>query len=128
MAKRPTDTDTNVNRIRSVVDDLTGLKDPDDKMLEVMELLTASSVRDVQVGKLYLFVYNAKTPNLLYDQNPFVAVTDVFQWGFRGVNAHWDGKPRQYTWNEVGTDVYEIFRSEVEDVLRLSLRNKRLNN
>ena len=101
MAKRPTDTDTNVNRIRSVVDDLTGLKDPDDKMLEVMELLTASSVRDVQVGKLYLFVYNAKTPNLLYDQNPFVAVTDVFQWGFRGVNAHWDGKPRQYTWNEV---------------------------
>lgn len=128
MAKRPTDTDTNVNRIRSVVDDLTGLKDPDDKMLEVMELLTASSVRDIQVGKLYLFIYNAKTPNLLYDQNPFVAVTDVFQWGFRGVNAHWDGKPRQYTWNEVGTDVYEIFRSEVTDVLRLSLENKRLNN
>ena len=128
MAKRPTDTDTNVNRIRSVVDELTGLKDPDDKMLEVMELLTASSVRDVQVGKLYLFVYNAKTPNLLYDQNPFVAVTDVFQWGFRGVNAHWDGEPRQYTWNEVGTDVYEIFRSEVIDILRLSLRNKRLNN
>ena len=127
MAKRPTDTDTNVNRIRSVVDDLTGLKDPDDKMLEVMELLTASSVRDIQVGKLYLFIYNAKTPNLLYDQNPFVAVTDVFQWGFRGVNAHWDGKPRQYTWNEVGTDVYEIFRSEVNDVLRLSLMNKRLN-
>ena len=128
MAKRPTDTDTNVNRIRSVVDDLTGLKDPDDKMLEVMELLTASSVRDIQVGKLYLFIYNAKTPNLLYDQNPFVAVTDVFQWGFRGVNAHWDGKPRQYTWSEVGTDVYEIFRSEVTDVLRLSLENKRLNN
>lgn len=127
MAKRPTDTDTNVNRIRSVVDDLTGLKDPDDKMLEVMELLTASSVRDVQVGKLYLFVYNAKTPNLLYDQNPFVAVTDVFQWGFRGFSAHWR-EPRQYTWSEVGTDVYEIFRSEVNDVLRLSLMNKRLNN
>ena len=48
--------------------------------------------------------------------------------GFRGVNAHWDGKPRQYTWSEVGTDVYEIFRSEVTDVLRLSLENKRLNN
>ena len=126
MAKRPTDTDTNVNRIRSVVDDLTGLKDPDDKMLEVMELLTASSVRDIQVGKLYLFIYNAKTPNLLYDQNPFVAVTDVFQWGFRGFSAHWR-EPRQYTWNEVGTDVYEIFRSEVNDVLRLSLMNKRLN-
>ena len=127
MAKRPTDTDTNVNRIRSVVDDLTGLKDPDDKMLEVLELLTPTSVRDIQPGKLYLFIYNAKTPNLLYDQNPFVAVTDVFQWGFRGFSAHWR-KPRQYTWNEVGTDVYEIFRSEVTDVLRLSLENRRLNN
>ena len=127
MAKRPTDTDTNVNRIRSVVDDLTGLKDPDDKMLEVLELLTPTSVRDVQPGKLYLFIYNAKTPNLLYDQNPFIAVTDVFQWGFRGFSAHWR-EPRQYTWSEVGTDVYEVYRSEVTDVLRLSLMNKRLNN
>ena len=127
MAKRPTDTDTNVNRIRSVVDDLTGLKDPDDKMLEVLELLTPTSVRDIQPGKLYLFIYNAKTPNLLYDQNPFIAVTDVFQWGFRGFSAQWR-EPRQYTWDEVGTDVYEIFRSEVNDVLRLSLMNKRLNN
>jgi hypothetical protein len=127
MAKRPTDTDTNVNRIRSVVDDLTGLKDPDDKMLEVLELLTPTSVRDIQPGKLYLFIYNAKTPNLLYDQNPFIAVTDVFQWGFRGFSAHWR-EPRQYTWSEVGTDVYEVYRSEVTDVLRLSLMNKRLNN
>ena len=127
MAKRPTDTDTNVNRIRSVVDDLTGLKDPDDKMLEVLELLTPTSVRDIQPGKLYLFIYNAKTPNLLYDQNPFIAVTDIFQWGFRGFSAHWR-EPRQYTWSEVGTDVYEVYRSEVTDVLRLSLMNKRLNN
>ena len=127
MAKRPTDTDTNVNRIRSVVDDLTGLKDPDDKMLEVLELLTPTSVRDIQPGKLYLFIYNAKTPNLLYDQNPFIAVTDVFQWGFRGFSAHWR-EPRQYTWSEVGTDVYEVYRSEVTDILRLSLMNKRLNN
>jgi hypothetical protein len=127
MAKRPTDTDTNVNRIRSVVNDLTGLKDPDDKMLEVLELLTPTSVRDIQPGKLYLFIYNAKTPNLLYDQNPFIAVTDVFQWGFRGFSAHWR-EPRQYTWSEVGTDVYEVYRSEVTDVLRLSLMNKRLNN
>ena len=73
-----------------------------------------------------IFVYNAKTPNITYDQNPFIAVTDVFQWGFRGFSAHWR-EPRQYTWNEVGTDVYEIFRSEVNDVLRLSLMNKRLN-
>ena len=96
-------------------------------MLEVLELLTSTSVRDIQPGKLYLFIYNAKTPNLLYDQNPFIAVTDVFQWGFCGFSAHWR-EPRQYTWSEVGTDVYEVYRSEVTDVLRLSLMNKRLNN
>ena len=36
MAKRPTDTDSNVNRLRSIVNEMTGLKDPDDRMLEVM--------------------------------------------------------------------------------------------
>ena len=126
MAKRPTQTDSNVNRIRELVDNMTGLKDPDDRMLEILDMLTASSARSVEPGKLYLFVYNDKTPNITYDQNPFIAVTDVFQWGFRGFSAHWR-EPRQYTWNEVGTDVYEIFRSEVNDVLRLSLMNKRLN-
>ena len=36
MAKRPTDTDTNVNRIRSAVDEMTGLADPDDRMQEFL--------------------------------------------------------------------------------------------
>ena len=127
MAKRPTDTDTNVNRIRSAVDEMTGLAHPDDRMLGVLELLTPSSAREVIPGKIYLFKYNAKTPNILYDSNPFIAVTDVFQWGFRGLSAHWR-EPRQYTWSEVGSDVYEIYKSEVRDILRLSLMNKRLNN
>ena len=127
MAKRPTDTDTNVNRIRSAVDEMTGLADPDDRMLGVLELLTPSSAREVIPGKIYLFIYNAKTPNILYDSNPFIAVTDVFQWGFRGLSAHCR-EPRQFTWSEVGSDVYEIYKSEVRDILRLSLMNKRLNN
>jgi|TARA_B100000073_G_scaffold329745_1_gene317593 hypothetical protein len=127
MAKRPTQTDTNVNRLRGLVDEMTGLKDPDDRMLEVLDVLEPTPVRLIEVGKIYLFVYRAKTPGLLFDSNPFIAVTDVFQWGFRGFSAHWR-EPRQYTWNEVGSEVYEIFRSEVNDVLRLSLMNKRLNN
>ena len=47
MAKRPTDTDSNVNRLRSIVNEMTGLKDPDDRMLEVMGVLTASPARSV---------------------------------------------------------------------------------
>ena len=124
--KRPTDTDTNVNRVRQIVDGMIGNEDPDDLMVELLEVLTEGP-KVPEPGNFYLFVYNAKTPNITYDQNPFIAVTDVFQWGFRGFSAHWR-EPRQYTWSEVGTDVYEVYRSEVTDVLRLSLMNKRLNN
>ena len=51
MAKRPTQTDSNVNRIRELVDNMTGMKDPDDRMLEVLDVLTASPVRSVEPGK-----------------------------------------------------------------------------
>ena len=37
--KRPTDTDTNRNRIRDVSENLVGNEDPDDIMIELMESL-----------------------------------------------------------------------------------------
>ena len=126
MAKRPTDTDSNVNRLRSIVNEMTGLKDPDDRMLEVMGVLTASPARSVEPGKLYLFVYNAKTPNITYDQNPFIAVTDVFQWGFRGINFHHQDY-RQYTWEELGTQVYIVQQDELDDLLSLQYGKLVLN-
>ena len=55
-----------------------------------------------------MFFYRAKTPNLRYDMHPMVAVTDVFEWGFRGINFHWNTY-RNYTWNEIvegGTPPY----------------------
>ena len=33
--KRPTDTDTNVNRVRQIVDGMIGNEDPDDLMVEI---------------------------------------------------------------------------------------------
>jgi hypothetical protein len=75
---------------------------------------------------MYIFVYNAKTNQLRYDQNPFVAVTDVFQWGFRGINLHW-GESRQYTWGEVAGGMYEVYSSEVKDLQMLSFANFKLN-
>ena len=106
MAKRPTDTDSNVNRVRGIADDIIGIKDPDDIMIALLEVLTEQPKTSVQPGQIYIFVYNAKTPQLRYDQNPFVAVTDIMPWGFRGINFHWD-EPRQYTWAEVAGGVYE---------------------
>ena len=124
-AKRPTDTDSNRNRIRAVSDSIIGVRDPDDVMIALLEVLTEGP-KIPQAGKIYIFVYNAKTPQLKYDQNPFVAVTDVFPWGFRGLNFHW-GKTRQYTWNEVAGGLYEVYPSEVKDLQMIPFANFKLN-
>ena len=126
MATRPTDTDTNRNRIREISDSVIGTRDPDDIMMELMEVLTEGS-KLPEVGKIYIFVYNPKTPNIEYDQNPFVAVTNVFQWGFRGENFHWR-QPRNYTWAEVAGGLYEVYPSEVKDLYMISFANLRLNH
>ena len=123
--KRPTDTDADRNRIRAVSDNLIGNEDPDDVIVELLEVLTEGP-KSVQAGKMYIFVYNAKTNQLRYDQNPFVAVTDVFQWGFRGINLHW-GESRQYTWGEVAGGMYEVYSSEVKDLQMLPFANFKLN-
>jgi hypothetical protein len=125
QTKRPTDTDVNRNRIRAVSNNLIGNEDPDDVMIELLEVLTEGP-KSVQAGKMYIFVYNAKTNQLRYDQNPLVAVTDIFQWGFRGINLHW-GESRQYTWAEVAGGMYEVYSSEVKDLQMLPFANFKLN-
>ena len=124
--KGVTDTDSNVNRIRAVVDNLVGTEDADDIMLELLEVLQESG-KIPTAGKFYIFVYNVKTPSLRYDQNPFVAVTEVFQWGFRGINFHW-GEMRQYTWDEVAGPLYEVYSTEIKDLQTLPFANFRLNS
>jgi hypothetical protein len=124
--KQPTDTDINKNRVRAVLNSITGKESGDDLMLELLEVVSETG-KIPQVGKFYIFVYNAKTPNIRYDQNPLVAVTDVFSWGFRGLNMHW-GETRQYTWNEVAGSLYEVFASEIRDLQAIPFANFRINN
>ena len=79
-----------------------------------------------EVGKYYIFIYIPKTPNIQYDQNPLVAVTDIFRWGFRGFNYHW-GQVRQYTWEELQGNLYEIYPDELADVREIPF-GKKTNN
>jgi len=122
--KRPTD--DNSNRVRSVIDGVIGTEDPDDLMLELLGVLQEGG-KVPESGKYYVFVYNPKTPNIRYDQNPFVAVTDVFLWGFRGINFHW-GEIRQYTYNEIVGQIYEVYSDEVSDVREIPFGKFRLNS
>ena len=83
------------NRISSLVDKLIGIESADDVMIELMNIIPETKDPPI-AGKFYIFVYNAKTPNMSYDQNPLVAVLEVYNWGFKGLNYHW-GEVRQYT-------------------------------
>tara|TARA_Y100001937_G_scaffold14142_1_gene18901 strand:- start:1915 stop:2292 length:378 start_codon:yes stop_codon:yes gene_type:complete len=120
-------TDDKENRVRSVVDNLIGTEEPDDIMIELMNNLGGTVTPVPDVGKYYVFVYQPKTPNIQYDQNPLVAVTDVFRWGFRGVNLHM-GQYRQYTWNELVGQLYEINPDELSDVQELPFGKMLLNS
>ena len=124
QGKNPTD--DNENRIRSVIDSVVGNEDPDDLMIDLLNVLQESG-RVPQAGKYYIFVYNPKTPNITYDQNPLVAVTEVFRWGFKGINFHW-GDLRQYTYDEVAGQLYEIYSEELADLREVPFANIRLNS
>jgi hypothetical protein len=119
-------TDDNDNRVRSVIDGVIGNEDPDDLMLEILNVLQESG-RVPRAGKYYTFVYRPKTPYITYDQNPLVAVTEVFRWGFKGINFHW-GELRQYTWSEVAGQLYEVYPDELADLREVPFANIRLNS
>ena len=120
-------TDDNSNRVRSVVDSLIGTEGADDIMIELMDSLTNTSTSSPSVGKYYVFVYSAKTPNIQFDSNPLVAVTDVFEWGFRGINLH-IGQYRNYTYNELVGELYEVNSDELSDVRELPFGKMQLNS
>ena len=119
-------TDDNENRVRSVVNSLIGTEKPDDIMVELMDNLGTKVTSSPSAGKYYVFVYSAKTPNIQYDSNPLVAVTDVFEWGFRGINLH-VGQYRNYTYNELVGQLYEVNSDELADVRELPFGNIMLN-
>tara|TARA_R100000742_G_C4160614_1_gene2365 strand:- start:85 stop:435 length:351 start_codon:yes stop_codon:yes gene_type:complete len=116
-----------MSRIKSVRENLIGTEDADDLMLELMDVLGGTVTPVPDVGNFYIFVYNPKTPGIRYDQNPLVAVTDIFQWGFRGINFHW-GETRQYTWNEIVGQLYQVSDDELDDLDAIPFSKILINN
>ena len=116
-----------MSRISPLVDDLVGNEDADDLMIEIMDALTYSVTPIPDVGKIYVFVYQPKTAGLRYDQNPLVAVTNIFSWGFTGINFHW-GQSRRYTWDEVVGQLYQVTNEELQDLNTIPFAKFRINN
>jgi len=104
-----------MNRIEAVKDELEkSVNDPEEMMLIIMEALNSTVTPIPEVGKFYTFIYNAKTPDITYDQHPLIACTDLQSWGFKGLNFHWR-QSRNYTWEELAGQLYIV---EYNDLLR----------
>ena len=116
-------TDDNQNRVRGVVDSFIGVETADDIMGELIGVLSEGG-KVPEAGKYYTFFYNAKTSGIQYDEHPLVAVTDVFSWGFRGINFHWRDN-RQYDYNQIIGGLYEIYPEEISDVRELGFAKVR---
>jgi len=99
--------------------------DPEEIMLIIMELFTIEEILP-EVGKFYTFIYNPKTPNITYDQHPLIACVDLFKWGFRGLNFHWQDY-RNYTWAEVAGKLHLVEFQELDELLALQYGKFLLN-
>ena len=107
-------------RTEELQEQIEGLNDPDDIMMNIMEVFTQTDLTP-DPGNYYTFVYHAKTPGV-YDEFPLVAVTYVDRWGFRGLNFHW-GTSRNYTWQEIVGRLHLIQNDEIDYLRSLSYAN-----
>ena len=72
-----------------------------------------------EANKYYTFVYKAKTRGIRYDQHPLILCGNVFRWGFTGENVHIG--TRQYSWNEVVSNLYELTEDEFQSLTQIPL-------
>ena len=108
-----------MNRIEEINEDLEKVVgDPEEMMLLIMEALNNTVTPIPEVGQYYTFIYNAKTPDITYDQHPLIACTDLQSWGFKGLNFHWR-QSRNYTWEELAGQLYIVQNNELDDLLAI---------
>ena len=105
------------NRIEPIKEELeAAVNDPEEMMMIIMEALNDTVTPIPEVGNYYTFIYNAKTPDITYDQHPLIACTSLERWGFKGLNFHWR-QSRNYTWEELAGQLYIVQYNELDDLL-----------
>ena len=117
--KRPEDTIE--NRIRPISDSLVSIKNPDELAERVKSVLIEGPKVPIP-GSYYMFRYMAKTPEIRFDLNPLVQITEVFSYGFIGYNFHW-GRNRRYTYPEVQGGLYQVTADELKDLELIPFQN-----
>ena len=113
--------DTIENRIRPISNSLVSIKNPDELAIRVKSVLAEGPVVPIP-GSYYVFRYMAKTPEIRFDLNPLVQVTEVFSYGFIAYNFHW-GRNRRYTYPEVQGGLYQVTADELKDLELIPFQN-----
>lgn len=106
--------DTRFNRIRSLMEKLTGNESPYDLMIEITNRLTETDPFPIP-GKFYTFMYFPITPNIIYDVHPLIATNYIVNNGFTGFNFHWN-KQRNYVWEGVFSPFHIVYKEELRDL------------
>ena len=115
-----------MNRIEPIRFDIQSEKNIDDRMELIMYALNDTVTPIPEEGNICTFKYFAKTPNISYDQHPLVACTSLEQWGFKGINFHWQ-QPRNYTWNELAGQLYVVEYNELDDLMAIPYAKYMIN-
>ena len=83
-------------------------------------------------GTYYTFVYQAKTKKIVYDEHPLIACLNLHQWGFTGLNFHFEGtqypKIRNYTWQEVIGQMHKVNNDEIQYMKSIPYQKFLLNS
>ena len=117
--------DTIDNRIRPISDSLARITNPDDLAQRVKSVLREGPIVPIP-GSLYIFRYMAKTPEIRFDLNPLVQVTEVFSYGFIGFNFHWC-RNRKYSYPEIQGGLYQVTTDELKDLELIPFQNFQMN-
>ena len=99
--------------------------DVEDIMVVIMDIFKEEVIYP-EPGNFYTFIYQPKTPDIQYDQQPLIACVGLFNWGFRGLNFHWQ-RYRNYTWAEVIGKLHVVQYQELDELLALQYGKFLLN-
>lgn len=101
----------------------SSLETPQQNMHKLIEILDERTYGYPQPGDVFTFIYQAKTPNLIYDMHPVTEIQGFTKDGFYGWNYHL-GMIRQYKARSgrLLSNFYKIDSDELDIVLSINTK------
>lgn len=105
-----------LSKVQMMMQRISQINDSPDEIMEIIQNVFDETEPYPSPGKIYTFIYTAKTPNIAYDKHPLLLVESISLSGFRGYNVHW-GDHRNYVWEGVESSFHIIRKGQEFDYL-----------